>query len=174
MGMTNTKNAAKAALVTAAMSFAAGSVEAETPYVFMAIDTATHGADVVDGRYDEAITRIRGTGKADFDFNESTNLCIAYAKSGDSQNALRNCNRAVDIARVGNGLPRWSSSRFVPSALRAKDIDLVIALSNRSVVHAANGEYTLAFEDLNEANELRPQLHAVSLNLELLAEATTR
>jgi len=48
MSIVNTKNAAKAILVTAALTIAAGSVQAETPYVFTAIDTTIHGVDIVN------------------------------------------------------------------------------------------------------------------------------
>lgn len=174
MNFANTKNAAKAALVTAALTIAAGSVQAETPYVFTAIDTTSHGSDVINGRYDKAIARIRKDGEADFNFSQNTNLCIAYTKSGDVATAKESCDRAVNIARKTNGLRRLSSGGLEPHLFRARDMDLVIALSNRSVVHAANGEYALAFEDLREADALRPQLRAVSKNLALLTEASAR
>jgi tetratricopeptide (TPR) repeat protein len=174
MSITKTKNAAKAALVTAALTVAAGSVQAETPYLFTAIDTAGHGVDVVNGRYDKAIARIRKDGKADLNFSESTNLCIAYTYSGDVANAKESCDHAVEIARMKNGMPRFSSGFQAPSRIRAKDMDLVIALSNRSVVRAMNGEYPLAFEDLREADALKPRLRAVSKNLAVLQEATAR
>lgn len=173
MSITNTRNAAKAALVTAALTIAAGSVQAQTPYVFTAIDTKRHGSDVVNGRYDNAIARIRKDGDADFSFSESTNLCIAYAKSGDAANAEESCDRAVDIARKTNGMRR-SSLGMQTYPVHSVDMDLVIALSNRSVVRATNGEYVLAFEDLREADALRPQLRAVSKNLALLTEVTVR
>ena len=174
MSITYTKNAAKAALVTAALTIAAGSVQAETAYVFTAIDTARHGVDVVNGRYDKAIARIRKDGEADLNFSESTNLCIAYTKSGNAAYAKESCDRAVEIARIKNGMPWFPSGWQPPLHNRAKDLDLVIALSNRSVVHATNGEYALAFEDLREADALKPQLRAVSKNLSLLTEVTAR
>jgi hypothetical protein len=107
-------------------------------------------------------------------FSESTNLCIAYTYSGDVANAKESCDHAVEIARMKNGMPRFSSGFQAPSRIRAKDMDLVIALSNRSVVRAMNGEYPLAFEDLREADALKPRLRAVSKNLAVLQEATAR
>lgn len=173
MSITTAKNAARAALVTAAMTIAAGSVEAGTPYVFTAIDNSRHGLDVLDGQYAEAIARIREDGGADLDFGESTNLCIAYTKSGDMQAALASCDRAVDIARETNGM-YWLSHADVPYNARRKDLDLVIALSNRSVVHATIGDDLMALEDLREADSLRPYLNAVSKNLAVLTAATAR
>ncbi len=172
MSISKTKNAAKAALVTAALTVAAGSVQAETPYVFTAIDTAGHGVDIVNGQYDKANARIRKDGKADLDFSENTSLCIAYTYSRDVANAKESCDRAVEIARIENGMPRFPSGWQAPSRIRAKDMDLVIALSNRSVVHATNGEFALAFDDLHEADALRPHLRAVSKNLAVLKEVT--
>jgi hypothetical protein len=171
MSTTKAKNAAKAALVAAALGIAAGSVQAEdAPYVFTAIDTTRHGADVVNGHYDDAIMRIRGKSDTETDFSESTNLCIAYTKSGDAANGIANCNRAVDIARRKNGMRRIGGV-YATFSGHGKDLDLVIALSNRSVAHATNGDYAMAFEDLQEANALRPYLRAVPRNLEALAES---
>lgn len=171
MSMTRAKNAAKAALVAAALGTTFVSVQAQgAPYVFTAIDTGRHGVDVVDGRYDKAIARIRQKSGTDTDFSESTSLCIAYTKSGDSVQAMKNCDRAVDIARNGNGMPR-SLETYATYLKRSKDLDLVIALSNRGVARATSGDYATALEDLQEADELRPSLRAVSRNLEVLAEA---
>ena len=61
-----------------------------------------------------------------------------------------------------------------PYNIRRKDLDLVIALSNRSVVHATAGEEQLALEDLREADALKPYLRAVSKNLAVLTESTAR
>ena len=173
MSITKKKHAAKAALVTAALTIAAGSAHAGTPYVFTAIDTSRHGADILEGQYEEAIARIRQDGTADFSFSESTNLCIAYTKSGDTANALESCDRAVDIARETNGMP-WLVHASAPYNVRRKDLDLVIALSNRSVVHATSGDDLLALEDLREADALKPHLRAVSKNLAVLTESTAR
>lgn len=173
MSITKTRNAVKAALFVAALITAAGSVQAEAPYVFTAIDTTGHGVDIVNGRYEKAIARIRRDGEADFDFSQSTNLCIAYTKTGKKANAIKSCDLAVDIAREKNGMPR-SRGLTASSNLRRKDLDLVIALSNRGVAHAANGDYSLAFEDLREADALRPHLRAVPKNLAVLTEAIAR
>lgn len=172
MNISNTKIAVKAALASAALTIAAGSVQAESQYVFTAIDTKRHGADVVDGNYAEAIARIRKDGKTDLGFSESTNLCIAYTKSGDSASALQSCNRAVEIARQKNAMPffgRWDSS------LRSHaDLDLVIALSNRGVVHVTNSDYELAMQDLQEAKALKPQYKAVNANLARVEEKAAK
>ena len=100
MSIAKIRIAAKAALVTAALTVATVSAQADTPYVFVAIDTTRHGADVVNGRYEEAIAGIRKDGESNFTYGESTNLCIAYTKSGDTVSALESCDRAVDIART--------------------------------------------------------------------------
>ncbi len=173
MSIAKIRIAAKAALVTAALTVATVSAQADTPYVFVAIDTTRHGADVVNGRYEEAIAGIRKDGESNFTYGESTNLCIAYTKSGDTVSALESCDRAVDIARTSRGIKRSSSleSRF---NMRHKDLDLVVALSNRGVAHAANGDLTLAMEDLREADALHPSLHALSKNMSILTEASTQ
>jgi hypothetical protein len=173
MSITKRNNAAKAALVTAALTIAASAAHAGTPYVFMAIDTTQHGTDILKGQYEEAIARIRQDGASDLSFSESTNLCIAYTKSGDTTSALESCDLAVDIARETNGMRRFAHAS-APYNIRRKDLDLVIALSNRSVVHATAGEEQLALEDLREADALKPYLRAVSKNLAVLTESTAR
>jgi len=170
MDMKTARNAAKAALVAAALLGAIQSVQAkDAPYVFTAIDTARHGVDVLNGQYDTAITRIHSA-TTETDFSESTNLCIAYTKLGDAASAINYCDRAVRIARETNGMRREGGVLASFGALR-KDLDLVIALSNRSVAHAVNGAYAMALEDLQEADALRPSLSAVPKNLEVLAVA---
>ena len=49
MSTNNPMNVAKAALAAAVLTIAAGSVQAQEPYVFTAIDTSQHGADVMEG-----------------------------------------------------------------------------------------------------------------------------
>ena len=173
MSITKRKSAAKAALVTAALTVAAGAAHAGTPYVFTVIDTSRHGVDVLEGQYDDAIARIRQDGTADLSFSESTNLCIAYTKSGDTAKALESCDRAVEVAREKNGM-RWLGHANAPYNGRRKDLDLVIALSNRSVVHATSGDDLLALEDLREADALKPHLRAVSKNLAVLTTSAAR
>jgi hypothetical protein len=173
MSITKRKNAAKAALVTAALTIAAGSVQAGTPYEFTVIDTTRHGAEVLEGQYEQAIARIRQDGGSDLSFGESTNLCIAYTKSGDTASALESCDRAVAIARESNGMSRFPGL-YASGNPRRNDLDLVIALSNRGVVHAAAGDESLALADLREADALRPHLRAVAKNLAVLTESTAR
>lgn len=173
MSISKRRDAAKAALVTAALTIAASVVQAGTPYEFTVIDTTRHGAEVLEGQYEKAIVRIREDGAADLSFSESTNLCIAYTKSGDTESAMESCDRAVDIARESNGLPRFSGL-YASGNASGKDLDLVIALSNRGVVHAAAGDESRALEDLREADALRPHLRAVAKNLAVLTESTAR
>lgn len=170
MDIKTARNAAKAALVAAALLSATQSVQAkDAPYVFTAIDTARHGVDVLNGQYDTAITRIHSA-TTETDFSESTNLCIAYTKFGDVANAMQYCDRAVSIARKTNGMRR-AGVVLAPFGNLGRDLDLVIALSNRSVARAVNGDYAMALEDLQEADALRPSLSAVPKNLEVLVVA---
>ena len=173
MSTINPKDVAKAALAAAVLTIAAGSAQAQKPYVFTAIDTSQHGADVMGGDYEAAIARIHQGRDAELGFSEKTNLCIAYTKSRSTANAIESCNRAVAIAREKNGL-RWLATSSAPDGRRRKDLDLVIALSNRSVAYATMGEHALALVDLQEARALKPRWSAVSTNLAILTEATAR
>lgn len=169
----NRRSAAKVALVLAAFTITAASAHAGTPYAFTAIDFSRSGADVVDGQYEAAINRINRKTDADRSFSDNTNLCIAYAQSHDVASAISYCDRAVEIARAGNGMPRVAN--WVSSAGRgARNLDLAIALSNRSVAHIINGDHDLAASDLSEAKELRVRFPAVSLNLSALSQAKAR
>lgn len=168
MDMTKARNAARATLAAAALLTTVGPVQASNAsYVFTAIDTARHGLDVVNGHYDQAIARIRAGSADETNFSESTSLCIAYTKLGDVNGAMAYCDRAVAIARRTNGMRRVADM----PAMYGKDLDLVIALSNRGVAHAASGNHAMALADLQEADALRPRLSALPKNLEILAEA---
>lgn len=171
MKVIQAKNAARATLAAAALLTAAGSAHARSaPYVFTAIDTARHGLDVMNGHYDEAIARIRTHAGSQTNFSESTNLCIAYTKLGEVAIAMKYCNRAVGIARETDGMRR-NAGAYASWAKPARDLDLVVALSNRGVARAAGGDHTMALEDLREADALRPRLKAVPKNLDVLAQA---
>lgn len=168
-----TVKSTNAVLAAAALIFAAGTAQAQTSYVFTAIDTTRHGIDVVNGENEKAIARIRKDDVVDFSFSESTNLCIAYTRIADRANARKSCDRAVDIARKENGM-RAAFRKDGLFNVGRRDLDLVIALSNRSVAHAANGQYDRALEDLREAETLSPTLSAVPNNLAMLSKVSTR
>ena len=171
MKVTRAKNAANATLAAVALLTAAGPAQAgSTPYVFTVIDTARHGVEVMNGHYDEAIARIRLQAGSQTDFSESTNLCIAYTKLGEASIAMKYCNRAVGIARETDGMRR-NVGVYASWAKSARDLDLVVALSNRGVAHAAKGDHGMALDDLQEADALRPRLKAVPKNLDVLAQA---
>jgi tetratricopeptide (TPR) repeat protein len=171
MKVIQAKNAARATLAAAALLTAAGPAQARsTPYVFTVIDTARHGVEVVNGDYDEAIARIRSHAGNQTNFSESTNLCIAYTKLGDADVAMVYCNRAVGIARETDGMRRTRGA-YASFGKPGRDLDLVVALSNRGVAHAANGDHAMALEDLQEADALRPRLKAVPRNLDVLGQA---
>jgi hypothetical protein len=137
MKVIQAKNAARATLAAAALLTAAGPAQARgAPYVFTVIDTARHGVEVMNGHYDEAIARIRLRADSQTSFSESTNLCIAYTKLGEVSVAMKYCNRAVGIARETDGMRR-NVGAYASWAKPARDLDLVVALSNRGVAQPA-------------------------------------
>jgi tetratricopeptide (TPR) repeat protein len=172
MYVTKTKNAAKAALAAAVLLTATGSVQAKNAaYAFTAIETEKHGVEVINGEYEAAIARIRNHTGDETNFSESTNLCIAYTKIGELADAIRYCDRAVGIARMTDGMRQSRGAAHATFGNYHKDLDLVIALSNRGVAHAASGDYALAAHDLREADALSARLIALPTNLDVLAEA---
>lgn len=176
----NDENFARKLAVTFAVSALAFSVsggaeERQSAYTLTAISNASYGSQVTKGEYDYAIDRITSPGFNKQDSFESTvNLCVAYTKTGSLENAAMTCDAAISKVRQRMD----SGSAFVLSSLPGYAVperDLAVALSNRGVLRAVQGEIELARQDFAAAVELKTGLDAPKINLirlesELVAE----
>lgn len=122
---------------------------------------AAYGGKIVAGKYAQAIEKITANGGFADVFFDNTNLCVAYTKSGDVDNAALACDAALEEIR---------SQRFVRAQEKTYRKYLALALSNRGVVHALIGDIELARQDFVEALGLNAEGSAAEINLARLSE----
>ena len=158
------------------LSFAAGSAaadEAESPrYTVSAIRDAAYGQKVMSNRIDVAIEKLEKTSsKGIHGFYVATNLCVAYLKSGAYDNAEKTCDLAV--ARISKELESEEALHGSRAAERSYRRFLSVALSNRGVARAVNGDTKLAREDFEAALAIRSNAREPQINLSRLAQVAT-
>ncbi len=126
---------------------------------------AAHGSKVVSGHYAKAIERLtRSPKRFSNDYEGQTNLCVAYAKTGELEKAVASCDQAIAV--IEDGMLDIADSRFVPRyAEKQKSIALAIALSNRGVLYVAQGRYEQASDDFRNAADLDTKVTAAAVNL---------
>lgn len=140
---------------------------AESPegaFEMLVISDEAFGKAVIQGDHETAIYNMTAVSERRFSrFSVSNNLCVAYVRADDPEQAAAHCDKAVSI------------SRWLPDRERA------VALSNRGVLLAITGQPTAALRDLRTAARLRSRLAVPGANLTLLsqrmdkvARATTR
>jgi len=142
--------------------------DAEPVYTMTVIVDAAHGSKVAAGKYERAIEMITATKRTSDPYSEQTNLCVAYTKTGDLENAARACESAVDLVR-----DEPAGRRGVLAAPRARTqrVYLALALSNLGVLHVARGTPDVARENFREALALEAGLSAPKINLERLTRS---
>lgn len=159
-------------LLTTALCGASAAASAEEPAFTMTtiIDTA-YGEEVAAGKYVQAIGKITQTkGKVDA-FFESTNLCVAYTKTGNVDEASLACDAAVKQADGMSYDRRIDLPKSYQESIRKKY--LAMALSNRGVLHAVTGDVRLAHQDFVEALRFKKHTTVVKTNLARLGEVET-
>ncbi len=159
------KFAATLAFSALAFSVSAGAAEQQSAYTMTAISNASFGEEVTVGKYEKAIEKITAPSyKTKTSFSAATNLCVAYTKTGDLDLASKNCDMALEKtrARVKSGR---SSVLTKAIGFGRTPTDLAIALSNRGVLHAVQGEMDLARQVFLEAIDVKSELEAAQINL---------
>ena len=154
--------AGAAALTTPDVSYADNEAAA---YQMVVFSDRRHGIKVTKGNYAKAIERITSSperrGEA---FETRTNLCVAYTKAGDLDNAVESCDAALayiqqkERALTANG-----------NALMFERY-LALALSNRGVLYAVDGDVDRARSSFEAAMGLRAKLAAPKGNLARLEQ----
>jgi len=142
--------------------------DAEPVYTMTVIVDAAHGSKVAAGKYERAIEMITATKRTSDPYSEQTNLCVAYTKTGDLENAARACETAVALVRdEPNG---WRGVLAAPRS-RTHRVYLALALSNLGVLQVARGTPDVARENFREALALEAGLSAPKINLERLTRS---
>lgn len=157
------------ALCVFALALLGSAALAQTPptYRLAAINDQASGQIVVDGDYDEAISRLHTKAQnRPPQFTVHNNLCVALVASGRFNAASETCDQAV---QTRHKLIR--RSRNAPLHLRR---DYAIALSNRGVLRALDGDLAGARDDFEEAIAQRSRLEEPSGNLARLKAVTER
>ena len=148
--------------------------EKEPAYTMTVFSDTGYGRKVTRGKYAEAIEKITAPSYRLRDkFESKHNLCVAYAKSGDLDNAAQSCDAAIALMR--GKLSRMSrTTRKVFLEELSYDAYLAMALSNRGVLYALNGDRDRARSDFQEALELKAGTSAPKVNLARLDLAGTQ
>ncbi|MEM1174111.1 MAG: hypothetical protein AAGA33_03410 [Pseudomonadota bacterium] len=161
----NNRFASRCILLLAALGVANVATADVAGYTMTVWTDAAHGGRVLSGDYTRAIEKLtRSTTRLSKDYEGQTNLCVAYAKSGELEKAIASCDQAV--AMIEKGLLDIADSRFVPRfAEKQKAVALAIALTNRGVLRMAQGELEQAGADFRTAAELDTEVPAAAINL---------
>ncbi|TRX52705.1 hypothetical protein [Thalassomonas sp. M1454] len=104
------------------------------------VENAPGSDDILEGKYDESLTRINNVSASSIDaFEKSMGVCVANLKLGKYVAAEKACSTAI-IHIEANG-DNYNHTRYLKS----------IAYSNRGIVHHYLGSKANAFEDFNTA-----------------------
>ena len=155
-----------AAILSVLLSQASFAQTDYSAFRMMAITNASQGKLVVKGRYETAIRRLEARVSARDTFELHNNLCVAYTKTSEMENAMQSCDAAVDAAGVNAKRTRHNDSFFRQRHLR----DAAIALSNRGVLRAVTGDKQGARADFERSLALFDELKEPRINLAYLGE----
>ena len=162
------------AALIAMSSFASAIANADEPvYTMTTIIDAAYGEQVVAGQYEKAIENLTATNNRSEAFFKANNLCVAYTKIGNFDDAAIVCDAAIEAAKeLGVERRGQIAKRFQAKTKRSY---LAISLTNRGVLHAVMGEVELAHQDFTDALSLDEDTKVAKINLARLGDivATT-
>ncbi len=126
------------------------------------VSDAAFGRKVMDGKLESAIRGIEAsTTRPALEFFAQNNLCVAYTKTGQFNDAEKACDAAIAKTLPARQL-KASGYTQVDRRYAA------MALSNRGVLRALMGEKVRAEEDFSAAVDLKARIGAPKRNLEYL------
>jgi tetratricopeptide (TPR) repeat protein len=175
--MTNSKLYEKigtSAKVLCALSLAAAcnpawSETAQPRYEMAVYADSAHGQNILSGRFDQAIDKIRPKTHGTDALLAQTNLCVAFAKSGDIEAADKACDKAVVLAKSLRKVRRTDFRNETSAQIRARYV--AVALSNRGVVKAVQGDLEAARKDFDAALAQEARMPSIHNNIERLSIA---
>lgn len=128
----------------------------------------SQGSRIVKGSYSRAIERLTKNDRLMSRPGSLNNLCVAYAKSHQIDEALDSCDAAIDILQTK--LKRSEGKRaHRDEYMRQLQSDLSILLSNRGVLFAIEGDHGRAREYFETAIDLPVNRSRARQNLDRLA-----
>lgn len=137
-------------------------------YHTVVFEDSAQGEALVQGQIEEAIASLTADQGPNFSsFEINNNLCVAYMAAKDLSSASVACDAAVRTSTANRALRNlWSTKR-------ARNNDRAVALLNRGVLNALNGDIDSAREDFSASARLDSRLDAPRANLSrLLSRAT--
>jgi tetratricopeptide (TPR) repeat protein len=137
-----------------------------TGYKMAVISDESQGRAILSGDYDRAIGKM--TNKP-LRFRGRFALCVAYAKTKDLQKAIQACDAAVADVTSQVSKNRLMANNKHPAMRR----DLAIALSNRAVLFAIQGNLEMAQVGFEEAIKLSIGINEPQFNLAILEGTST-
>ena len=137
-----------------AVAHEAAEASVASGFQMSAVIDRARGNAVVAGDYQAAIEKLGARDRRHFE--SSTNLCVAYAMTGDLEKADVECAAAVQMSEKAE--------------VRR---DIAVALTNRGVVKAVSGDLSGARQDFDRALEIDGGLRQASDNLQLLVSANS-
>ena len=150
-------------LFTALSCVSAAASADEPAFTMTTIIDSAHGAEIAAGKYEQAIEKITAIDDDEYTFFNSTNLCVAYTKTGSVADAVLACDAAIEQANSMSFDRQSYLSRHSQERMRSKYVAL--ALSNRGVLRAATGDVELARQDFVEALGASARSSVVKTNL---------
>ena len=140
----------------------------EPHYTMSIIVDAVYGNKVLSKDYDVVISRLESSERDGIrSFYASTNLCVAYLKTGDYEGAKSSCDRAVSTIR--NEIDTDRDMKRDSYKARMYRTFLAVALSNRGVTHAVTGSPELARDDFTSAMKVDTDMREPEVNLARLS-----
>lgn len=139
------------------------------PYVMTVYSDTRHGSTILDGTPEVAISDLMHNRNGNPRFlADLITLCVAYTQTKQIDRAEDACDYAITAAEKQ---ARRSDSYGMYNS-RTPDTDRAIALTNRGVLHALNGQNDLAREMFEQAMDLKSREKSAEINLSLLDERT--
>ena len=136
--------------------------DAPSHFEMVVIRNSAAGAQIEAGGVALAIEKLTSEPvRATEQFFVSNNLCVAFTLRAEFEKARAQCDAAVDLL-TSHAAPREARSARIENRYRA------MAISNRGVLNAMNGEEGLARRDFERALAIRVSLKAPARNLDYL------
>ena len=133
-------------------------------YKMIALVDQAYGKMIVAGDYQKAIEKLSIGGSRGTSFSAHNNLCIAYMKEKNIEQAEAECNKAIALRENVN----TALNAYMDTHNRNKARDKAIALSNRGVLHAIKGDRQSALQDFEASVQIYDRLSDVRENLALI------
>ncbi len=164
----------KAVMTTCALaSLVLGATAAnadESQFTVAVIQDAAHGRTILAEDYQSAIDALQTVDAEGLEaFYVANNLCVAYLKTGELAKAKQSCDDAV-LAIEAVLEARGTGTSLHAGSLAQRRSFLAVALTNRGVVRASDGESDMARADFRAAIEVRSRTERPETNLAHLTQ----